>query len=285
MEFRKISLDDKTLELYVSLMARCFPKSNIFTMAYLRWLYRESPDGEAIGFDAFEGKTLAAHYAALPVPLTVHGEKVRSIWPLNSVTHPDFQRKGLYVKLANMTFQLAAQSGYSCVYAVANTNSTPGCIRGQGYQLIQPLEAAIGIGKLRYHPVVHQENIQFKRNWTQESLQWRLSNPNNPVFLEKRDRHARCYAKSINGLIPITTQIHADIPLSFESKSHLLRFSPIQLFIGLVPEGRIPFKRYFPIPECFKPSPLNFIFKPLDGKTQMIEKGKVLFSFLDFDAY
>ncbi len=285
MEFRKINLDDKTLDIYVSLMTRCFPNSHKFTMAYLRWLYQKCPDGEAIGFDAFEGKTIAAHYAALPVPLTVHGETVRAIWPLNSVTHPDFQRRGLYVKLAKMTFQLAAENGYSCVYAVANANSTPGCIRGQGYQLIQPLEAGIGVGKLQHIPIAHQKNIQFKRNWTPESLQWRLSNPDNPVFWEKKDDHVRCYAKSINGLIPITTEIRTDITPASERKNHLLRFSPAKLFIGLVPKGRVPFKRYFPIPERFKPSPLNFIFRPLDDKTKMIEKGKVLFSFLDFDAY
>ena len=57
----------------------------------------------------------------------------------------------------------------------------------------------------------------------------------------------------------------------------------LKLFIGLSNEIKKSFL-FREIPNYFKPSPLNFLYKFLK-KDYHIDKNEIFFSFLDFDAY
>jgi hypothetical protein len=42
---------------------------------------------------------------------------------------------------------------------------------------------------------------------------------------------------------------------------------------------------YFKVPNFFKPSPLNLIYKPLNFSDSIIDIDDIFFNYLDFDAY
>ena len=57
-----------------------------------------------------------------------------------------------------------------------------------------------------------------------------------------------------------------------------------KLFLGLIPSYRFG-NRYIKIPEKFKPSPLNFIYKNLIDCNDSIDPKTCFINFLDFDAF
>lgn len=285
MFFQQIAPPQKnTLAHESALMGACFPGKNKFNQAYLTWLYFNNPEGHVIGFNAWDENRLVAHYACIPRLININGENVKALLSLNTATHPDYQGKGLFTKLAHMTYDLASSQGYSSVFGIANSNSTPGFIRKLGFQLVEPLEARIGMGSLHINFDAVTNKAYFQPAWTKTTLSWRCANPNNPVSKQHKSNsigfHATAFGK-LSVYAEHTTPLH-EIDNETYPDALLL---PLRLFIGLLPEGSCSFRQYYTIPHCFRPSPLNFIYRSLDNKTKHLEKGRTFFSFMDFDAY
>lgn len=284
MEFRPIQSDAVSLAHYCELMAACFPSSSKFTPAYITWLYVDNPDGKAVGFDAWEGDRLAAHYVCIPTRARIEGREVTLLLSLNTATHPAFQGKGLFTKLAQQTYQAAAEQGFEGIYGVANANSTPGFIRKLGFQLVRPLEARIGIGGLHgdYDTPVP---VAFERSWSSASLAWRCANPDNPVFHRKQSECFQFAAKALAGiLIPAYTQLSAT-GLVLTPRPAKFRLAPMRLFLGLVPDKAANYWNYVSIPERLRPSPLNLIYRSFNPTADLLDPTAIRFDFLDFDAY
>ena len=253
-------------------------------MEYLDWLYCKNPDGPAIGFDAWDGNQLAAHYVCVPATASVAGKEIRAMLSLNTATHPEYLGKGLFTTLARLTYDTGADAGMDCVFGVANANSTSGFVRKLGFQLVQPLEARIGIGSLGIDWAVVTRNVKFQRKWTSESLAWRCANPRNPVFSRRSGALIQLYARAKGFLLPAYAELHSqDAPDVASGANHFL--SPLRLFVGLIPTGTCSFRNYASIPQRLRPSPLNFIYRSLTNRVANLERGSVSFSFLDFDAY
>ena len=265
---------------YSRLLSDVFKRPQLFTEAYLRWQYAENPEGNIVGFNAKSGNELAAHYVTMPIASMVQGELKKGLLSLNTATHPDHQGKGLFVKLANQTYQHAAANGYHFVIGVANQNSVHGFIKKLGFQLMGQLEALIGTGPL---PVMEDTSkFSYYHQWTQPSLEWRLKNPNRP------------YGVSNNKKIEITCS--ADYPLiraslatfsqgSFNLPSSQGSAGLMKLWIGS--KGSVNKNRglYFNIPAKFRPAPLHLIYKDLSGKGIPFDYEDMYFQALDFDAY
>lgn len=283
MEIRPIQFDEGSLKSYEALFARCFPPSPKFGVRALQWLYTENPAGKAVGFDAWEGGTLAAHYVCVPALINYGNEARRMLLSLNTATHPDFQGKGLFTKLAQTTYETAATQGYAAIHGVANANSTPGFIRKLGFQLVQPLEARIGVGPLRIDRKILAERTQFQRAWKVDHLQWRCANPVNAIRARTRRGISQFFASAKGNLLPAYAQLE-DTALA-EGAAPQRSASPLRLFLGLYPEGGCDYRRYVEIPRKLRPSPLNFIFLPLQAHVPPLKAGAACFSFLDFDAY
>lgn len=284
INFSPIKFDENSLSKYVSLFSACFPKSNKYSQDYLRWLYCKNPAGVAVGFDAWDGEKLAAHYVSVPAHASVGGDVVKVLLSLNTATHPAYQGNGLFTKLAERTYAAGAAEGFDCVYGVANANSTPGFIRKLGFQLIEPLEARVGIGRLCIDSEAFARKAQFERIWSSNCLDWRCANPVNSIFCRRRDDLVQFHAAALGKLLPAYAELpsHRVIDTGSSTDSFL---PPSRLFLGLVPEGASKFQRYFNIPQRFRPSPLNFIYRSLSERVPKIERGHVSLSFLDFDAY
>lgn len=282
MDFRPLRTDAAAIAQYCGLFQACFPGASVFTPAYVTWLYAANPDGQAVGFDAWEGETLAAHYVCVPALVEIDGAPVRVLLSLNTATHPDFQGKGLFTRLAQMTYDAAAGAGFGGVYGVANANSTPGFLRKLGFTLVRPLEARIGLGGLW----TREREVQpsFRRTWNEASLAWRCANPNNSVRAQVADDGLHLFANSVNAALPAYAELRAGglaVPHGREARA----VSPLRLYLGLQPDARASYWNYIAIPQRLRPSPLNLIFRPLGERALALDPQRIEFSFLDFDAY
>jgi GNAT superfamily N-acetyltransferase len=283
MEFVPIKFDAPSLAEYSALFTACFPDGGRFTTEYLSWLYRDNPDGRAFGFDARENGQLAAHYVCVPASVSLGGEPVRVLLSLNTATHPQFQGKGLFTKLAAMTYEAAAEAGFAAIYGVANANSTPGFVRKLGFQLVRPLDALVGVGPIGPRPADGGRPLAFERAWTAPALDWRCANPLNPVLRRRRGSHWQFQAAAFGS----TVHAYAQLPLAQEIglAPTGAPLSPLRLYLGLMPDHLRAAGSYVAIPQRLRPSPLNLIFRSLASPGKQLDATLVNFSFLDFDAY
>jgi len=288
MRIAPIQNDQATLARYGALFAACFPGADKFTPAYLAWLYAANPDGAAVGMDAWDGERLAAHYVCIPARAWVEGREVLVLLSLNTATHPDYQGKGLFTKLAAATFEAGAAAGFDGVYGVANGNSTPGFVRKLGFQLVRPLEARVGLGTLSHGPKAPSAQLSFERSWTPQALAWRCANPHNRVH--RRGGGAarqQFYAAAFGMSLPAYAELDADSagPVAAGSAGSAAPLSPLRLLIGLAPDANARWWNYASIPQRLRPSPLNLIYRSFAPRVSALDPARIQFSFLDFDAY
>jgi GNAT superfamily N-acetyltransferase len=282
MQFVPIGFDQRTLAEYSALFSACFPNTDKYTLEYIAWLYVQNPDGNAFGFDAREDGVLAAHYVCIPAQARIDGQPVRVLLSLNTATHPRFQGKGLFTKLAAMTFEAAAAAGFEGVYGVANANSTPGFIRKLGFQLVRPLEAQVGIGRTgavddRARPCA------FERIWTTPALEWRCANPPNPVACRRNGTVWQFQARAFGAWIHAYAELV--LPADVAPAVGSAQLSPFRLYLGLLPDDVKRSGGYVSIPQRLRPSPLNLIYRSLATPGSQLDPAHINFSFLDFDAY
>lgn len=284
MRYAPITVDDAALAHYGALFAACFPASDKFSPAYLRWLYADNPDGHALGFDAWDGERLAAHYVCIPARARLEGIDATLLLSLNTATHPDYQGQGLFSRLAAMTYQAAASAGYDGVYGVANANSTPGFVRKLGFQLVRPLEARVGLGRIGGKATAAV--VSFERSWSAASLAWRCANPVQPVRARRDGARWRFDAAAL-GLARAYDELALALPAPTASATPAApaSFAPLRLYLGLRPDSEGLPAAYVSIPRRLRPSPLNLIYRSLSGRVAQLDPARIRFSFLDFDAY
>jgi GNAT superfamily N-acetyltransferase len=283
MNFEPIKVDRASLKKCVDLFSECFPSASHITVPYLEWMYRDNPRGQVIGFNAIDKEKIVAHYACLPCELMLGGEKKKSLLAILSTTHPDYQGQGLFPKLANHTYESIDKQKFACVYGVGNANSTPSLVRKLGFQLVKPLDVKIGISQLSINWGNVRETSQFRRLWTEADIKWRALNQANPASIAKTTSgHNIFYADSVNSMIKVISPIKIDDNLTETLPK--LNFFP-KLFIGLFPKDSCNFREYINIPDRFKPSPLNMLYKPLHTHIKQLDPDLVTFGFQDFDAY
>ena len=107
--------------------------------AYFDWKYRQNPNGLMIGFEAIaENGTAAAFYGLIPERYRVTGQPVRVWQSMDTMTHPDYQRRGLFTHLAELSYQhLLDAEGQLAMVGIPGASSLPGFVGRLGWQ--QPL--------------------------------------------------------------------------------------------------------------------------------------------------
>jgi GNAT superfamily N-acetyltransferase len=266
--------DAERIRNIAALLRAAFGDASRFTERYLRWQYEENPDGAAVGFDAFAGDDLAAHYVALPLRARLFGETAKGLLSLNTATSPAYQGKGLFTRLACATYERARELGYEFVVGVANANSTHGFVKKLGFQLVCPLDVRVGIGRPQYDDTGASH---FRRIWSEQSMDWRLRNP------------ATAYAFRAGAFWADPGMPGTAIYLgkAFQCGSSLSKrpaAHPLTAWIGLAPNARWRGVA-LPVPQRMRPSPLNLIFRDLTPAGRTLDASRVFFEALDFDAY
>lgn len=277
LTMKPIQLDEDTLRMYSLFLSQIFPKRKRFSLQYMKWLYVENPNGPALGFDAWFGEQLAAHYVCVPHAVVIHGQRCRALLSLNTATAPEFRGQGLFVKLASRTYEEAAHHGFDLVFGVGNAQSTPGLVRRLGFHLVGPLTACVGFGAGEEL----KPDGEFRVDWDSRSLTWRLTNPENPVYTRKTEDgtlafFARTHIRGIWAWCRMATR--------FELEANPRKEPFVRLFLGSLGGAR-PLRFALPIPKMFRPSPLNLVVLPLKPWVSAPTLEGSVFSFLDFDAY
>jgi GNAT superfamily N-acetyltransferase len=271
--FEPTGTSQEKIKQYSVLLSEVFTETKKYTSEFLSWQYDLNPAGKVVGYDAYFGEELAAHYVTIPVLYVQNGKQIKGLLSLNTATHPKHQGKKLFTKLAEKTYELGTQLGYQFVIGVANQNSTHGFITKLGFKLVSPLEVVMYLGKIG---TVEPASNFFQSHWTKELAEWRLKNPFTSYYRNGKgiicDTHitmikavmSQKKAFEVNRLDDHSGFIKMTIGLNLESKKKLLKIN---------------------LPDKFKPSPLNLIFKPLGSFNAEMNSSSIYFELMDFDAY
>jgi GNAT superfamily N-acetyltransferase len=282
IEVRDTEPDRRTIEAHRGIFARCFPDAPHFSTEYLRWLYTENPAGTVVGRDAWLGDQLAATYVTVPARLSLEGRERLGLLSINTATDPNFQGRGLFTLLARSVIERAQERGFACIYGIANANSTPGFVRKLGFNLVEQLRAAVGVGHGYCADFSRAAaDARLRREWTGLDIEWRAKNPANPL---------RSYAAGVDSTeiraktSTIGIEVAAVVPGRWASGPRALP-RPL-LFLGAVPSATRRRGLYLEVPAALRPSPLNLIYRRLQPDApDRLGAGESLISFLDFDAF
>jgi GNAT superfamily N-acetyltransferase len=278
IELQRVSTDRRALEKYVELFSESFPGVTKYDLTYLAWQYCRNPNGAPLGFDALVGGRVVAHYVCIPMSMRVKGRPQRALLSLNTATHPAFQGKGLFTRLASATYDEARQLGFQFVYGVANSNSTPGFLKKLAFQLVEPLQAGFVLGRLPR--LGNDETLDLAPNWDCDSLAWRLENP------------AGQYHRSHSNWIAAATgragiESYAIVSGAILSEVRTLRAASrfrLRLYLGTT--GSMAWRGSWlaPIPKALRPSPLNLIYRAIGPDVPAtIRQSRI--GALEFDPY
>lgn len=100
---------------------------------FWKWRYQDNPSGKGIIRLAFDGDLLVGHFGFLPMRVQYGSETLRAIFPITSMTHPDYWGRGIFTSLMAGTYEYAAAKGYQLAYGFPNENSVYAC-RRYGYR-------------------------------------------------------------------------------------------------------------------------------------------------------
>lgn len=283
LELKRSDLSEAGIAATSRLLRQVFAGASHLDERYLQWCYNENPAGPAVGFDAYDGDTLAAHYITQPCVCRVDGVDERAVLSLNTATHPDYRGQGLFPKLAAATYAAAREEGYGHVVGVANANSTPGFIRKLGFQLVAGLDVKLGLGPVPAQTTGSEVEARYARSWTDELLKWRLARPGAQYSVTRNALDQRVYAHT--GRYGLHVQLASlQEPASILELGEPTGLNPLRLWIGL--DHSLDWgSRYVDVPKRLRPSPLNLIFLDLGGRQRQLEPGRSKLELIDFDAY
>jgi len=270
------SLDRASLDDYVSLFRDSFSGEGKLTAQYLDWEYMANPHGKIIGFDAFRGDELAAHYAIIPRRYRLGMQVVDAALSINTATHPKHQGKGLFTKLAEATYQAASERGVKFVVGVANANSIGGFIRRLGFT---------ELGQVRLYgcfktPMQPQDAlaISIDGDW----LDWRLANPSRRYVIVKHRDGSSTIRTHVKGVPFNIARIDTKI-LKCSRGQIVAAGSPLlpglaPIFSKVVPSlPRLPMK--------VQPSPWHVIWRALNAQHDPSMPMHLYFDGLSMDTF
>ena len=90
-----------------------------------------------VGYLAYDSSgSPAAYYGVFPITLSVSGQHVLGAQSGSTMTHPDHQKRGLFVAAAQKTYELAQEQGVKIVFGFPNRNSFPGFSKKLGWSFV-----------------------------------------------------------------------------------------------------------------------------------------------------
>ncbi len=285
-DVRPVVNDRAEMATLSGLFRTVWPQNTIARPECLDWLYFQNPRGAIIGFNAWHGSTLAAHYVVAPIAAEYRGREVPAALSLNTATHPNYQRRGLFVRLAEATYARARELGAHHVIGVANDNSTPGCVRNLKFQNVGPLQVRVGIGLPSAVADTTPPGTSWRRPWSAEDLAWRLKNPGRRYTWQRAANRVAVLAPTGKVGIQAVLKVASDATLAGIIRSATPGATPLgpRMWMGL--SRRIkPAPTSMDLPKALRIRPLNLIFLPLQDDDATIEASTTEFEALDFDAY
>jgi GNAT superfamily N-acetyltransferase len=295
------------------LLRATFDDAKYHDVAFLQWQYRDAPEGHVVDVNKNDEEGRLGHYAIVPQRYRRRGEHLNATLSLNTAVHERGRGQGLFVSLAAEAYEKAAAEGFAAVFGVANANSTPGFLRRLDFTLIMQLPPVLCV-PTRLAPkgtALHRATADYLasdafadlvatldfggdtgwvRDWTLETLRWRLSSPGATYFVVETPAAVaiatvtKAYGVNVAALLKLFARKGNARPsgAAIVAAACLKLHAPAAVYAGFNP--KIPL-RGVPIPKKLRPSPLNLITRSLDPAHPIDDLGIETFEFLDFDAY
>jgi len=91
---------------------------------------------EYIGYIAYADDDIpVGYYGVIPCFLNYGGEKLLSAQSADTMTHPGYRFKGLFVELASLCYALCREQGIQLIFGFPNQNSYHGAVNKLGWQI------------------------------------------------------------------------------------------------------------------------------------------------------
>lgn len=110
---------------------------------YFNKKYNTSRLGHSvIGFIAFDktANSPAAFYGVFPIKILINGTEVLAAQSGDTMTHKDHQKKGLFVHLAQITFEECNKKGIELIFGLPNNNSYHGFTKKLNWKHVDDVE-------------------------------------------------------------------------------------------------------------------------------------------------
>ena len=98
------------------------------TLDQWRWLFERNPGGKGVFRLGDHDGRLAGQYVILRQRMMIDGRETPGAQSLETMTHPDYRRQGMFVTLAKDVYRDAAEAGVEMVYGFPNTASHHGFV-------------------------------------------------------------------------------------------------------------------------------------------------------------
>ena len=104
------------------------------TLGYWTWKFVKPPFGQAITKLMFDGSRLIGFYAVIPMIVKVQNELMKAVISVNTMTHPNYERKGIFGYLAEEVYKKCQRYSIKFVYGFPNDNSYYGFTQKLGWR-------------------------------------------------------------------------------------------------------------------------------------------------------
>jgi hypothetical protein len=105
--------------------------SGYFDKEYWNWLFKDNPSGPGHIWLAqvINTNDLVGQYAVIPTDLIIQGKKILGSQSLGTMTHPSYQKQGIFINLAQKLFEDSVGKGIDLIYGFPNKNSFHGFLK------------------------------------------------------------------------------------------------------------------------------------------------------------
>ncbi len=93
-----------------------------------RWLFSDNPAGEGFFSLADHDGNIVGQYVVIPIRMLVGGEEITGAQSMDTMTHPDYRRQGMFTTLANEVYAELKRCGIHAAYGFPNPASHPGFV-------------------------------------------------------------------------------------------------------------------------------------------------------------
>ena len=280
LTFRPALHDD--LGRTVELMGLSFPGAQKFSRGFLQWQYYDNPAGRPLGCNIDDGARLVGHLMGVPLIVRLRGEPTTVTLIMNVATHPEYRGRGLFLELVRRVAAMSAERGHAGVVGVANQQTERAYRTKLGFQNVAGLDAHVELLPHKVDMTRALAAADFAHRWSDETLAWRLKNPANPL---------RIAGGGVDSLIvegaSTLPLIRARGVIPRDGLSVSVRGSVVgpAVVLGLTPRGTARRSLALTVPERLRPSPLRMIWLNHKRPGDRLDPDRILFSFLDFDAF
>lgn len=278
-----LPITPESLPEAAALLGRVFPKESKFTPAYLDWLYFRNPTGPGFGFNIVVDERVVGHVAAIPQAVELRGASTQVALMVNGATDESVRGQGLYLRLIQHMIDEAGRRGFAAVTGVANQNTIRAYETKLGFQNVAGLAAFVSAGPEQLDVARALERAEWRRVWDEASLAWRLANPQGPLRIVAATAEALVVEGAstaplvrARGVIPREGLDAPTLPRG--------RLWPA-VTLGLTPVGISRRGLSLAVPDRLRPSPLRLIYLNTADPADRLDSDRILFSFLDFDAF